>query len=78
MPRPPRRANRALAAVALELKAYLPAMKKIVAQSRRAQIEGETVPAADRVFSLFEQHTELIKRGQAGEAGGVRPQGAVV
>jgi len=53
-----------LAAVALELKAYLPAMKTVVATARRAQIEGETVPAAERVFSLFEQHTELIKRGK--------------
>ena len=25
---------------------------------------GETVPASERVFSLFEQHTELIKRGK--------------
>ena len=58
------RNNAALAAVALELKAYLPSMKKIVATATRAQIEGETVPASDRVFSLFEQHTELIKRGR--------------
>ena len=56
--------NPALAAIALELKAYLPAMQKVVATARRAQIDGETVPAADRVFSLFERHTELIKRGR--------------
>ncbi len=64
MPRPLPGKNAALAAVALELKAYLPSMKTIVATARRAQIEGETVPASDRVFSLFEQHTELIKRGR--------------
>jgi len=56
--------NSALAAVALELKAYLPSMRTIVRTARRAQINGETVPAADRVFSLFEEHTELIKRGR--------------
>ena len=56
--------NAALAAVALELKAYLPSMQTIVRTARRAQINGETVPAADRVFSLFEEHTELIKRGR--------------
>jgi transposase, IS5 family len=56
--------NSALAAVALELQAYLPAMKKVVATARRAQVDGETVPASERVFSLFEQHTELIKRGR--------------
>jgi transposase, IS5 family len=53
-----------LAAVALELKSYLAAMKTVVATARRAQLEGETVPASERVFSLFEQHTELIKRGR--------------
>ena len=57
-------AGMALAAVALELKAYLPSMRKIVATARRAQLEGETVPASERVFSLFEPHTELIKRGK--------------
>jgi IS5 family transposase len=54
----------ALAAVALELQTYLPAMQKIVATARRAQLDGDTVPACQRVFSLFEQHTELIKRGK--------------
>jgi IS5 family transposase len=57
-------ADVALAAVALELKAYLSSMRKIVATARRARLEGETVPASERVFSLFEPHTELIKRGK--------------
>ena len=39
-------------------------MKKVVAAARRSQIEGETVPASQRVFSLFEPHTELVKRGR--------------
>jgi IS5 family transposase len=56
--------NDELAAVALELKAYLPAMEQAVAQTRRTQGNGEKVPAAERVFSLFEPHTELIKRGR--------------
>src|SRR5208337_3662469 len=56
--------NTALAAIALELKAYLPSMQTIVRNARRAQVAGETVPAAERVFSLFEPHSELIKRGK--------------
>jgi hypothetical protein len=56
--------NTALAAIALELKAYLPSMQTIVRNARRAQVTGETVPAAERVFSLFEPHSELIKRGK--------------
>jgi len=58
------RGNDALTPLALELKAYLPSMATIVATARRTQIEGEKVPAAERVFSLFERHTELIKRGR--------------
>ena len=54
----------ALTAVALELRAYLPSMEKVVAAARRAAIAGEKVPASERVFSLFESHTELIKRGR--------------
>jgi len=54
----------ALAAVALELQAYVPSMQTVVVNARRAQVEGETVPASQRVFSLFEPHTELIKRGK--------------
>lgn len=53
----------ALVGLGLELEGYLPTMKHIVQQaSRRAS--GETVPARERVFSLFEPHTELIKRGR--------------
>ena len=32
----------------------------------RRVVEGETVPNADKLFSLFEPDTELIKRGKAG------------
>lgn len=53
-----------LMAVAGELKRFLRPMKRVVVQARRSQLEGQTVPAAERVFSIFEPHTELIKRGR--------------
>jgi IS5 family transposase len=28
-------------------------------------LQGETVPTADKLFSIFEPHTDLIKRGKA-------------
>ena len=56
--------NLELSAVALELRAYLPSMQTVAATARRANVEDETVPAVERVFSLFEPHTELIKRGR--------------
>ena len=53
-----------LQAVAAELAGFLPAMAQTVEQARRRGVEGETVSAAERVFSIFEPHTELIKRGR--------------
>jgi IS5 family transposase len=53
-----------LAAVALELRSFLPSMKQVVAVIRRVQVVGETVPASEKVFSIFEPHTELIQRGR--------------
>lgn len=48
----------------IELRRFLPAMRRVVDQARRAQFHGETVPASERVFSIFEPHTELLKRGR--------------
>jgi len=53
-----------LAAIAGELANHLPTMRKILDAARRAQLEGEKVPASERAFSLFEPHTELIMRGR--------------
>jgi transposase, IS5 family len=56
--------NIELAAVAVELRSFLPAMQQVVAVARRVQVQGESVPASEKVFSIFEPHTELIKRGR--------------
>ena len=37
----------------------------VTIQSRRSQINDEVVPAKDRIFSIFEDHTELLIRGKA-------------
>ena len=54
-------------AVASELKRYLPVARKITNQAERRVINGEQVPSTEKVFSLFEDHTELLKRGKAGK-----------
>ena len=53
-----------LAGIGAELGQYLPAVRTIAHVAQRAAIRGETVPASERIFSLFEQHTELIQRGK--------------
>jgi IS5 family transposase len=40
---------------------------QVVSQARRRVIEGESVPNDEKLFSVFEPHTELLKRGKAGK-----------
>ena len=54
----------ALQGVADEIRGFLPSIRTVVSTAERANLNGETVPASDRVFSIFEPHTELIKRGK--------------
>ena len=41
--------------------------KRVVDQARRRVLQGESVPNGEKLFSLFEPHTELLKRGKAGK-----------
>ena len=38
---------------------------KVMDQARRRVLEGEDVPTEEKVYSIFESHTDLIKRGKA-------------
>ena len=40
---------------------------RVVDQARRRVINNEQVPAAEKIYSIFEPHTSLIKRGKAGK-----------
>lgn len=46
---------------------YLPLAARIVDQADRRVLQGETVPPDEKLYSLFEEHTELIVRGKAGK-----------
>jgi IS5 family transposase len=48
-----------------EVVRFLPRVRVVLSTSARANLKGEKVPARERIFSLFEPHTELIKRGKA-------------
>ena len=54
-----------LTGLANELSHYLPLTRTVCSTAERAALKGETVPARDRIFSIFEEHTELIKRGKS-------------
>ena len=39
----------------------------MLSQARRRVLQGESVPNDEKIFSIFEPHTELLKRGKAGK-----------
>ena len=45
----------------------LPLGVRVVDQARRRVLRGERVPNDEKLFSLFEPHTELLVRGKAGK-----------
>jgi IS5 family transposase len=38
--------------------------ERVINQTRRRVLQGETVPAEEKLYSIFEPHTDLIKRGK--------------
>src|SRR5439155_7656933 len=48
-----------------QITSYCDLGERVIDQTRRRVIEGEQVPAEEKVYSIFETHTDLIKRGKA-------------
>jgi transposase, IS5 family len=38
--------------------------ERVIDQARRGVLDGEQVPNAEKIYSIFEPHTDLIKRGK--------------
>lgn len=47
-----------------ELKGYRQYLEKFIDQVERRLIKGEEIPASEKTFSIFEPHTEWIKKGK--------------
>jgi hypothetical protein len=45
---------------------FLGHAKRQIDQTRRRVLEGETIPQEEKVYSVFEPHTEWISKGKAG------------
>ena len=50
----------------MEIEGYLRHAKRQIDQIERRVIRGEIIPHAEKVFSIFEPHTEWISKGKAG------------
>ena len=47
-----------------EIDRYCKLGDRVIDQARRRVLEGEQVPHEEKIFSIFEAHTDLIKRGK--------------
>ncbi len=43
----------------------MPRIERVIEQTVRRVLQGETVPAEAKIVSLFEPHTQIIRRGKA-------------
>jgi len=50
----------------LEIEGFMQHAVRQIEQTKRRVILGETIPHAEKVFSIFEPHTEWISKGKAG------------
>jgi len=55
------------AAIVQQIDHYIELGQRVVDQARRRVLEGERVPNEEKLFSIFEAHTELLIRGKAGK-----------
>jgi IS5 family transposase len=54
----------AIAGLRKEIEHFCGLGDRVIDQSRRRVLNGEQVPTADKIYSIFEPHTDLIKRGK--------------
>jgi len=54
----------AIAELRKQIEHYRELGQRVIDQARRRVLEGEAVPPAEKIFSIFEPHTDLIKRGK--------------
>jgi IS5 family transposase len=47
-------------ALAQELRHYIELTKRVISQTRRRVLQGESVPATEKLVSIFEPHTDII------------------
>jgi len=45
-----------------QLEHFLPLTRQVVCQTRRRVFEGDSVPAEEKVVSIFEEHTDIIRK----------------
>lgn len=52
----------AAAGVAADLDRFLPLTPQVMDQTQRRVLEGQSVPAGEKIVSIFEEHTDIIRK----------------
>lgn len=47
-----------------QLKQFMPRLQSVLEQTRRRVLQGEVVPASEKLVSIFEPHTAIIRKGK--------------
>ncbi len=47
-----------------QIEQFVPLVQQVCVQTERRVLNGEAVPASDKLVSLFESHTAVIRRGK--------------
>ncbi|GHT78174.1 DDE transposase [Bacteroidia bacterium] len=55
--------NTAAKAIIAKLEKLLPVMEQVYQMSVKREILGESVPNSEKIFSIYEQHTDIIVKG---------------
>ncbi|MCK5679376.1 ISNCY family transposase, partial [bacterium] len=50
----------------MEIQSYMQHAERQIDQTGRRVVKGEKIPHAEKVFSIFQDHTEWISKGKAG------------
>ena len=64
--KPYRRSNPTIEAMVEQIIQFCDDAKTLIGQIKRRCFKGETIPHEEKIFSLFERHTEWIVKGKAG------------
>jgi Transposase and inactivated derivatives, IS5 family len=43
---------------------FIPLARQVIQQATRRVLQGEQVPASEKIVSIFEEHTDIIRRGK--------------
>ena len=60
--------GQAVRKVAETLETFIPRVERVIDQTTRRVLQGETVPAAEKIVSLFEPETAIIRKGKLANA----------